>query len=309
MSRMPGRFLMEKHLVTRIVRDSVLDGPGCRYVVFVKGCNLRCKWCHNPETQVPLQEIMFYSQFCIKCGKCSKLYLFPENDMPVQERLKGEIDSSCFTCVYSCPANALEFAAQEYASIEIFQDMMKYKTIYKNTGGGLTISGGEPLLAPEFSFDLLTKAKAGGFHTIVDTNGTLDWEIMEKFLPVVDLWLYDFKHPDDESVCSKINISNMARLIELDADIWIRIPVIPGYNDSEQILVKMAQVVSNMAKKDIKVFLLPFQPLAESKYQALGKEYFFAGVKPDDLGIELARSIFSNCLSHESIYTGRAFVQ
>ncbi|CAN2044625.1 pyruvate formate lyase activating enzyme [Candidatus Magnetomoraceae bacterium gMMP-1] len=285
---------MKKHLLTRIVRDSILDGPGCRYVVFVKGCNLRCKWCHNPETQSPEQQIMFYPQFCIECDKCEK------------EKLKGVTDEIYFRCVEDCPSNALEFAAKEYTTKWLINDMLKYQTMYRQTGGGLTISGGEPLFAKEFSFELFKESKYHRFHTAIDTNGTFEWKILKQFLPVVDLWLYDFKHPNDNSVFSDLSISNLNKLINHEASIWLRIPVIPGYNDSEKILTDMAKIVGNMVNKVKKVFLLPFHPYGESKYQALGKQYFYSSMKPDDSSIERAKSIFLQYIPNTLLQTGRS---
>ena len=306
---------MEKQLITRIVRDSILDGPGCRYVVFVKGCNLRCTWCHNPETQHVCQETMIYDKFCIHCGNCLKALpkelssnLSSEKMDPKKAPLKMEdpTDPRYFPCVEACPTDALVFAGKEYSTEWLLDDMTKFKTIYMNTGGGLTISGGEPLLTNAFSKELLTKAKAAGFHTAVDTSGTLPWSVIEEFLPLVDIWLYDLKHLDDPEVKSDLAVENLRKLSSISANIQIRIPLIPGYNDSPALLERMAKLIAELGDNVKGLDLLPFHPFADSKYIALRRDYQHSGMlELEEDSMEKIKDIFLKHLPENILNLGR----
>lgn len=301
---------MEKGLVTKIVKDSILDGPGCRYVVFVKGCNLTCPWCHNPETQSMQQEILTYPQFCIQCGKCVKAAPdnVPKDVMPVK------VDNSrmnLFTaCVEECPTNALEYASKEYTSGDIIDEMMKYQTMYKRTGGGLTISGGDPLCNYKFTLELVKKASQMGFHTAIDTAGAFQWKCIESLIPFVDLWLYDLKHVKDESLETSLSIDNLLRLSESKGShIIIRIPIIPGYNDNENIWTEMAHFIKKAKNAIERIDLLPFHPFGLEKYQALGRFFFFKDKKElNEDTLNRARETFNKFLPKKMIHIGRNMV-
>lgn len=299
---------MEKQLVTRIVRDSVLDGPGCRYVVFVKGCHLRCPWCHNPETQQTAQEIITYEKFCIQCGKC--LDAAPSdvqrNALPV--RVENSRAEQFFPCVSACPTEALEYAAREYTADELICDMLKYRTIYQKTKGGLTISGGEPLFTPSFSLSLLQKAAELGFHTALDTSGTFPWEHVALFLPVVKLWLYDIKHTDDETVLSSLALENLQRLAQEDAHIWIRVPIIPNYNDTPPIWEETARFIQKAGPSVEQVSLLPFHPFGSAKYTALHRHYPYSNQELDENVLKEAYRLFLKYLNPETVTLGRRMV-
>ncbi len=297
---------MEKCLITRIVRDSILDGPGCRYTIFVKGCHLRCEWCHNPETQSLKQEILRYPKFCIKCGNCVKaIGGNPEKDvMPIIiDNTKAEM---YYSCVDNCPTNALEYAGKEFSVSQLLDDMQKYRTVYNRTKGGLTISGGEPLLHENFSYNLFAKAKSAGFHTAVDTTAAFEWELLEKFLPVIDLWMIDIKHLYDSKLKSVLVLENLLKLSSIkDINIWIRVPLIPGYNDLDNLLKEMAEVIKKAGKAIKQVSILPFHPLGDAKYNALCRNYQFA--KHDELNTEIlnkTRNKFAEILKPVEVITG-----
>lgn len=296
-------------LLTKIVRDSILDGPGCRYTIFVKGCNLRCDWCHNPETQLLEQEVFTYAQFCIKCGLCLRVAETnpPQEQMPI--RIEDAADPRSYKYADICPSGALSFAGKEYTIDWLLNDLLKYRIIYEQTGGGLTISGGEPLLSGDFSYELCRRVKDSGIHTAIDTSGTLPWKVMARFLPVVDLWLYDIKHTDDQSVKSALNIANFKQLITQNTEIWVRIPIIPGYNDNKSIWEKMAQLIAAAGKRVTRIDLLPFHPYAEAKYIALRRDYKFSNTREEIETIaKQAKSTFLEYLPEERLSIGRTMV-
>ncbi len=302
---------MEKCLITKIVKDSILDGPGCRYVVFVKGCNLNCPWCHNPEAKSPKQEIFTYSKFCIHCGNCVKAC--DSNAQPdiTPVIIDNQNAEKFFRSVEACPTNTLEYAGIEYSTDDIISDMQKFSIMYSKTKGGLTISGGDPLFVPDFSFELFKKAKEAGFHTAADTALTYKWDLINKFNDVVDLWLVDIKHTDDSDLKTDLTIENLLKLAGLPGShLWIRVPVVPGYNDKEQILEKMAILIKKAGNAIEQVSLLPFHPFGSAKYEALCTDYAYTGVEHlDNSIIENATEIFSKHLRPEILTSGRRILQ
>jgi len=296
--------------VTRIVRDSILDGPGCRYVVFVKGCNLRCHWCHNPETQRVEQEIITYGQFCIRCGRC--IEAAPDgvshDEMPV--RIKDTADTRYLPCVEVCPTGALSLVAKPYGTKWLLNDLSKYRTMYTETGGGLTISGGEPLLTKDFSLDFFKQAKELGVHTAIDTSGSFPWTVLEQFLPAVDLWLVDLKHPSDSELKSELVIENLSKLARSNTVIWIRVPIIPRYNDDEQVWKQMADIIASQGKAIARVDLLPYHPYGNARYEALNRPCAMSdtlNLQVDTL--EQARATFATILPAERLFLGRTMAQ
>jgi len=296
---------MEKCLVTKIVKDSILDGPGCRYVVFVKGCNLNCPWCHNPETKSPKQEIFTYPKFCIHCGNCAEAINANPEITPVVVDNKNA--DKFIKAADACPTNTLEYAGKVFSTEDIISDMRKFDIMYRKTKGGLTISGGDPLFVPDFSFELFKKAKEAGFHTAADTALTYKWDVISKFIKVVDLWLIDLKHIDDKNLKTELTIENLFKLAEIPTShIWIRIPVVPGYNDNEFIWDKMALLLKKAGKAIEQVSLLPFHPYGSAKYDALNIPYSYSSFEHMDYGvIDNATEIFSQHLPANILTKGR----
>lgn len=254
---------MPKAMIFDIQRNSFVDGPGIRTTVFFKGCNLRCKWCHNPESQSFEKQMMFYKDKCTGCGKCREV---------CPNHLKK--CDFCGKCELYCPAEARKICGREYTSDEVFAEVIKDKAFYDNSGGGVTFSGGECMLQLDFLCEILEKCKSAGIHTAVDTAGNVPWKSFEKILPFTDLFLYDIKafgaelHRKGTGVSNELILENLKNLSGR-ADIIVRIPVIGGYNDNDEEIRRIADFLKQI--KIIKAELLPYHAMGEHKYTALGR--------------------------------------
>mgnify|MGYP001540650927 FL=1 len=254
---------MPKAMIFDIQRNSFVDGPGIRTTVFFKGCNLRCKWCHNPESQSFEKQMLFYKDKCTGCGKC-------------REVCPNHLQSCdfCGKCELYCPAEARKICGREYTSDEVLAEVIKDKAFYDNSGGGVTFSGGECMLQLDFLREILDKCKSAGIHTAVDTAGNVPWESFEKILPFTDLFLYDIKafgaelHRKGTGVSNELILENLKNLSGR-ADIIVRIPVIGGYNDNDEEIRQIADFLKQI--KIIKAELLPYHAMGEHKYTALGR--------------------------------------
>jgi len=244
-----------------IQRNSFVDGPGVRTTVFFKGCNLRCKWCHNPESQNFEKQMMFFKNKCTGCGKCREAC--PNN--------MGKCDL-CGKCVYLCPADARKICGKEYSVDEVLKEVIKDKTFFENSGGGVTFSGGECMLQIDFLEEILKKCREEGVHTAVDTAGDVPWEYFERIIPYTDLFLYDVKcfteslHIKGTGVSNKRILENIKKLSEL-AEIEVRIPVIKGFNADINEMEKIADYLKSLKIRNIE--LLPYHKMGEHKYSAL----------------------------------------
>ena len=233
---------MEKRetLVFDIEKFSVQDGPGIRSVVFLKGCPLHCLWCHNPESQSFQKEIMFSERLCIYCGGCQSVC--PEHCHSIAENnhlFYRKNCISCGKCTEKCYSAALEICGKEMSVDEVLTEVMKDKLFYDNSGGGVTLSGGEPLAHPVFTEEFLKKAKDSGLHTAVETSGFAAVHSIEKIFPLVDLWLWDIKalpsqYKDLTGADWNIVAENLHFISEHGGSIVLRCPMIPGINDSEE---------------------------------------------------------------------------
>ncbi len=249
-----------------IERNSFVDGPGIRTTVFFKGCNLKCAWCHNPESQSAKSQMMFYKDKCKGCGKCKEVcpYNFEKCDL-------------CGKCTFYCPVDARKVCGKEYTVDEVFDEIIKDKAFYENSGGGVTFSGGECMLQIDFLLEILKKCNNAGIHTAVDTAGQIPFESFEKILPYTDLFLYDIKCFDSEKhkkyvgVGNELILENLKKLFEAGANIWIRIPVIADVNDSVEEMQKIKDFLDENGKPE-KIELLPYHAMGENKYAAIGKE-------------------------------------
>jgi len=280
-------------VITDIQGMCMNDGPGYRTVVFLKGCYLNCQWCHNPEGKRRFPEVIPYVSNCTDCGEC--LGMCPTGALAING-LKGEkrpaIDrglcSTCLQCVRVCNYDALvvwgKIVTAEYVSAEVIKD----KQFYTNSGGGLTISGGEPMAQPEFSLALMKAAKEEGIGTALDTCGHAPWEDFERVLKYTDLVLYDIKIMDSDEhrlysgVGNELILENARRIASSSVKMRIRIPVIPGRNDSKKNWESTAKFIEGLGDAVEGVDLLPYHPFAGGKYRAFGMDYPY----PEGEGLE-----------------------
>ncbi|MCW4050682.1 MAG: glycyl-radical enzyme activating protein [Candidatus Bathyarchaeota archaeon] len=277
---------MVSGMIFDIKHFAVHDGPGIRTTVFLKGCPLRCLWCHNPESMSPHPQILFTPRRCIACGHCFEAC--PEkahelvNDVHVIHR---ERCTACGACVEGCYAGAIEMAGRVVTVEEVMEEVLKDRAFYENSRGGVTLSGGEPLAQPEFSLELLRSAKNHGLHTIIDTSGHAPWEQIERILPYTDLILYDLKHMDSKrhkaltGVPNELILDNLRRITETGHPIWIRIPLIPDQNDDDENIHALGNYLSTIKNVE-RVDILRYHRLAESKYGQTGLEYRLRGMEP-----------------------------
>jgi pyruvate formate lyase activating enzyme len=283
-SRLPNQYNTDHTgLIFNIQKFSVHDGPGIRTTVFMKGCPLRCRWCSNPESLTPHSEIMVANARCILCRRCAETC--PERAIRLNkvikiDRLRCDL---CLKCADVCPTGAIKTVGQLMALQEVLSEIMKDELFYQNSGGGVTISGGEPLMQWKFVRNLLKECQREGVHTALDTSGYAPWDVFQEVLKYVDLCLYDIKHTIPESHRRGTGKSNR-RIIEnfyLTASsvrTWLRVPVIPGYNDSEENIMNFM----DLAKKGNveKVSLLPYHEYGKAKYDQLGRNYRLGHLKP-----------------------------
>ena len=245
-----------------IERNSFVEGPGIRTTVFFKGCNLHCAWCHNPESQSGKVEMLFYKNRCTGCGKC-------------REKCPNGLEKCdlCGKCALYCPHDAREICGREYTVDKVMREVIKDKSIYENSGGGVTFSGGECMLHIDFLEKILKKCKEEGIHTAVDTAGHVPPEYFERIIPYTDLFLYDVKISDTEKhkkyvgVGNELILSNLERLFDKGCQVIVRTPVIVGINDSEEEI----KAIKKIANKAEKIELLPYHAMGDHKYAALGK--------------------------------------
>lgn len=252
------------------------DGPGIRTTVFFKGCPLRCLWCHNPESQCFGSEISYNAERCVSCGRCvvrcsSQCHTI-SGDGHVYDRTSCK---GCADCVHpTCPA--MEVYGYEISAVEIIEDVMKDEAFYKNSGGGLTLSGGEPLAQPEFCLDILMKAKEKGLHVCIETCGHIRREILARSAEYVDVYLFDYKETDPEKhklytgVDNSLILDNLRYLDSIGKQIILRCPIIPTLNDTKEHFDGIARI-ANELDSIIKVELEPYHDFGCGKYERLGK--------------------------------------
>lgn len=259
-----------------IQRNSFVDGPGIRTTVFFKGCNLNCKWCHNPESQNSDTQMMFYKDKCTGCGKCAEVC--PN---------KLEKCDFCGKCTIFCPSDARQICGKEITSDALIKELVKDKMFYETSDGGVTFSGGECMLQIDFLEEILKKCKENGLHTAVDTAGNVPYEYFERILPYTDLFLYDVKcidealHKEGTGVSNKRILENLKKLSdEACTEIIIRIPVIKGYNGSETEMGRIADFIGKLRIKSVE--LLPYHKMGEHKYSALGMDEFVFEVPSEE---------------------------
>jgi pyruvate formate lyase activating enzyme len=266
-------------IVFDIMHFSTRDGPGIRTTVFLKGCPLHCAWCHNPESQSIKPELMLRPNLCISCETC--VSVCPEGaisiagDTYVTDRLKCTL---CGTCVDACTSEARQIVGREMTVEQVMAEIMKDIAFFDESGGGVTFSGGEPLLQRDFLLALLKACREKGIHTAIDTSGFATWTVIDSVRDNIDLFLYDLKVLDDKihrettGVSNELILSNLRRLSELGHAIILRMPLIPGVNDSEQAIQAAGQLAAELPHL-LSLEILPYHQAGVEKYRRLDREY------------------------------------
>jgi pyruvate formate lyase activating enzyme len=265
--------------ITEIQRFSIHDGPGIRTTVFFKGCNLHCFWCHNPETHAPGPELELHPDRCISCGACLEACVRGAHELAVQGKVyHRERCIACGRCATECFAEALVLVGRVVTVDDVMRDVLADRLFYANSGGGVTLSGGEPLLQAEFAAALLTACRAEGIQTAIETAAQLPWKTIAGILPLLDLVMMDIKVIDEAEhrratgVGNARILANARRIAACGMPLIVRTPVIPGVNDTPEGILAIATFVRDLPSL-IYYELLPFHPMAAGKYDSLGRAY------------------------------------
>ncbi|ATW28563.1 hypothetical protein DCMF_12045 [Candidatus Formimonas warabiya] len=264
--------------MTNIQRYSLNDGPGMRTTIFLKGCPLHCPWCHNPETQSFQPDIFFRPDQCMQCGIC--LEVCPNQAITLEnkeERVIREQCCLCMACVNKCPHKALERIGLPHDEKQFLKEISSDTIFYRNSGGGITISGGEPLSFPDYVLDLLIKIKAMNIKTCIDTCGYADWMDVAPLIPYLDLVLFDIKcidaelHQKHTGVSNEKILTNFVNLVKSGVKTRVRIPIIPGFNHHMQEIEKIADFIQEYPVEGVDI--LPYHRFGQVKYRLLNRPY------------------------------------
>jgi pyruvate formate lyase activating enzyme len=292
---------MTTSLIFDIKRYAIHDGPGIRVVVFFKGCNLHCAWCHNPESISAKAEKMVAPAKCIRCGSCVKVC--PENALTLKPEgivTDHDLCSLCGKCAGVCPTKAIEMSGKVMSASEIMEIIEKERIFFEQSGGGVTFSGGEPLLHEKLLIELLDECGKRGIHRAVDTTGNVSTATILEVAKRTDLFLYDVKMMDSAlqrqwtGAGNEIILRNLYVLAETGAQIIIRIPFISGVNDTDENIRQTAGFIVGLAGEKKEVHLLPYHNIAKHKYIKLGKGDGYEELEePDKETLEKAIKLFS----------------
>jgi pyruvate formate lyase activating enzyme len=291
-----------KGVVFNLQHYSIHDGPGIRTTVFLKGCPLKCLWCQNPESQDTDPLLFFTAEKCTGCGTCVEacpngaIRLIDGKSKTDRERCtwKGE-------CVSVCPNEARSIIGREMTAEEVFEDLKTDDIFYRNSGGGVTLSGGDPVFQPDFSIAILKLCRSAGIHTALETCGFLEWGRLKNILNQTDLVLYDIKHMDSTrhkaytGVTNELILENAEKIHrDLKLPVFPRVPLIQGYNDSLENLKCTAEFIATKLDGNNRVHILPYHPLGETKYLRMERKITTSVTLPSDRQLETARQIFES---------------
>jgi pyruvate formate lyase activating enzyme len=315
----------ERGVITEILRFSVNNGPGIRTTVFLKGCRLRCKWCHNPEGVRHYPEVFHFWPNCVDCGDCDEVCPSGAMTLLGKEEWGGDVRKievegeellmkfskkmvrkiridkalciGCLRCVEACKHDAFVVAGEFTTVDKVMDEVKKDSVFYEVSGGGMTLSGGEPTAQPDFCYALLKAAKEAGLHTALDTNGYIDWDTLSKLLDYTDLVLYDIKLMDSEAhkefsgASNEIILENAERIAKRGTEMRVRVPVIPNVNDSKRNLEETAKFAKSLGVEFVD--LLPYHPYAGQKYRQFSLDFPYPiGVGYPEEKLEELRKIF-----------------
>lgn len=288
-------------LIFDIRRYSINDGPGIRITIFMKGCPLRCAWCHNPESQSPKVQKLYTASKCIGAQDC--IEVCPENALTLTPGgivTDGEKCTLCGLCADACPSKAIEMSGKSYSAEELLKIIERERIHIDQSGGGVTFSGGEPLMFPDFLIKILDACGEKGFHRAVDTCGFVPTKTLLEVAKRTDLFLFDLKlidpvqHKRWTGVDNRLILKNLKLLAKNGANINIRIPFIKNINTNENEVRKMAEFVSALPGKKPVVNLLPYHNIAAGKYKKLEMENNSEGMEePTAAELEMAIEIFN----------------
>lgn len=270
---------MSEATIFNIQKFCVNDGPGIRTTVFFKGCPLNCVWCHNPESKKAVPEVFYNESKCIKCGKCMVRCENHAHSFTLEaHHYNREKCIVCGKCCDYCPTEALEVAGYNITVEDALKEVLKDKVFYDNSGGGLTVSGGEPMMQFEFLSELLKRAKEEGLHVCMETCGFADADKYRQIAEYVDIFLFDYKitaseeHKKYTGVSNDKILSNLFMLDEMGKNTVLRCPIIPTINDTDEHLLAIAET-ANKLKNVLEINLEPYHPLGSGKSEMLGKDY------------------------------------
>lgn len=268
--------------IFNVQRFCVNDGPGIRTTVFFKGCPLNCLWCHNPESKIRAPQIMFDASSCVSCGRCvnvcSNHRIWDSAHIYLRENC-----TVCGKCIDVCFSSALNKAGYGIESADVLQEVLRDNAFYKNSGGGITLSGGEPMAQPKFALEILKSAKENGLHTCMETCGYSSAENFKAVAPYVDIFLFDWKitecneHKKYTGVPNTRILSNLRLLDSLGAKTILRCPIIPTVNENSEHFKGIAEI-ANSLKNILQIEIEPYHPLGKAKSEKLGKNYSFSNI-------------------------------
>jgi len=286
-----------------IQKFAIHDGPGIRTLVFMKGCPLKCLWCSTPQTQNSSPDLLYIEVNCQKCLSC--VDVCPKKAILFSDKEKIEIDrklcNTCGQCVDACPNQALKIVGEQKTVEQLFQEVMKDSNFYRRSDGGVTIGGGEATMQPEFVAALLKKCKELYVHTAMETCGYVKWEKLEKILEHIDLLYFDIKHMDPRiheeitGVSNELILENARKASEMGPTI-IRIPIIPGLNDSEENLLNTAKFASELGENLLRIEFLPYHKFGTGTYEQLGREYKLKHIEtPSEEYMNKLKKVIESC--------------